>query len=44
VTTPLSQWLPILTNVLGASGNFTLTASNSFSLNTRQRFYILEVH
>ena len=44
VTTPLSQWVPILTNVLGASGNFTLTASNSFSLNTRQRFYILTVH
>jgi hypothetical protein len=44
VTTPLSQWVPILTNVLGASGNFTLTASNSFSLSTRQRFYILTVH
>jgi len=44
VTTPLSQWVPILTNVLGASGNFTLTASNSFSLSTRQRFYILAVH
>jgi hypothetical protein len=40
VTTPLSQWLPIFTNVLGASGNFTLTATNGHA---PHQFYILRV-
>ena len=40
---PLSQWLPVSTNVLGASGNFTLTATNTFADKTPQRFYILRV-
>jgi hypothetical protein len=44
VTTPLSQWVPILTNVLSGSGNFTLTATNTVSKTTPKRFYILSVH
>jgi hypothetical protein len=43
VSTPFSQWIPVLTNLLGASGNFTLTATNGASLGTPQRFYILAV-
>ncbi|MCX6921987.1 MAG: hypothetical protein NT154_02020 [Verrucomicrobia bacterium] len=41
LTTPLNQWIPVLTNLLGASGSFTLTATNTASLSIRQRFYIL---
>jgi len=43
LTTPLAQWLPVLTNVLPATGNFSLTTSNSFSRNTPRQFYILRV-
>ena len=43
LTTPLNQWLPIYTNLLGASGNFSLTASNNFSASSPRRFYILQV-
>ena len=43
VTTPLNQWLPILTNVLGANGNFTLTATNGAASGPPRRFYILRV-
>jgi len=43
LNTPLAQWLPVLTNVLPATGNFSLTTSNSFSRNTPGRFYILRV-
>lgn len=43
VDMPLNQWQPILTNVLGASGNFILTVNNApISLSPRQ-FYILRV-
>ncbi|HXI70857.1 MAG TPA: hypothetical protein VNN22_10935 [Verrucomicrobiae bacterium] len=43
LNTPLAQWLPVVTNVLPATGNFSLTTSNSFSRNTPGRFYILRV-
>jgi hypothetical protein len=43
VTKPLSQWTPVATNVLGASGNFTITVTNGASLNAAQRFYILQL-
>jgi hypothetical protein len=43
VATPLSQWLPVGTNVLGASGNFFLTATNGYLANVPKRFYILRV-
>jgi len=39
---PFSQWAPVATNVLSASGNFTITATNTVYLNVPQRFYILE--
>jgi formylglycine-generating enzyme required for sulfatase activity len=40
---PLSQWTPVATNVLSASGNFTLTVTNTFTPGTPQRFYMLEL-
>ena len=40
---PLSQWLPIFTNILGASGNFTLTATNALISNAPVQFYVLQV-
>ena len=40
---PLSQWLPIATNVLGASGNFALNATNGFNARNPRQFYILRV-
>ena len=40
---PLSQWLPVFTNVLGASGNFTLTATNTSVFNSPRQFYVLRV-
>src|ERR1022692_1237371 len=43
VLLPLSQWARVATNVLGAGGNFTLTASNTFTPGTPQRFYMLEL-
>lgn len=42
VAVPLNQWLPVTTNILSASGNFTITVSNSFSPVIPQRFYILK--
>ncbi|HXR06513.1 MAG TPA: choice-of-anchor tandem repeat GloVer-containing protein [Candidatus Acidoferrum sp.] len=40
---PLSQWTPVVTNVLNASGNFTITATNAVDPNAPQRFYILKM-
>jgi uncharacterized repeat protein (TIGR03803 family) len=39
---PLSQWTPVATNVLGASGNFTITATNAVDPKAPGRFYILQ--
>jgi len=39
---PLNQWKPVATNVLSASGNFTITAINTVTPNVPQRFFILE--
>jgi hypothetical protein len=39
---PKSQWLPITTNVLNASGSFTITATNAVSPNVPQAFYLLQ--
>jgi len=39
---PLSQWTPVATNVLSASGNFTITVTNTVNSNVPHRFYILE--
>ncbi len=40
---PLSQWLPVSTNVLGASGNFSLTETNGFVPGVPSQFYVLRV-
>jgi PKD repeat protein len=39
---PLSQRTPVATNILSASGNFSITATNTVTPAVRQRFYILE--
>jgi hypothetical protein len=43
VNAPLNQWQPILTNVLGSSGNFTVTLNNSLVSQSPRQFYILRV-
>jgi PKD repeat protein len=43
LTQPLSQWTPVTTNVLGASGNFTFTATNAVDSKAPGRFYILQL-
>jgi alpha-tubulin suppressor-like RCC1 family protein len=43
VAQPLSQWTPVTTNVLSASGNFTITVTNAVNRNLPQRFYILQL-
>jgi len=43
LTTPLSQWLAVFTNVLGASGSFTFTATNALASKLPRQFYILRV-
>ena len=40
---PFNQWLLVSTNVLGAGGNFTFTATNALTPNVPQQFYILQV-
>lgn len=43
VALPVSQWLPVATNVLNGSGNFTITATNVVNPSFPQRFYILRL-
>jgi hypothetical protein len=43
VASPLNEWLPVSTNVLNASGNFTLTAPNTVDFSTPERFYMIRV-
>ena len=40
---PLSEWALVATNVPGADGNFSLTATNAVNPNAPQRFYILQL-
>jgi uncharacterized repeat protein (TIGR03803 family) len=40
---PLSQWLPLATNVLSDDGNFTITATNAVNPAASQQFYVLKV-
>ena len=40
---PFNQWLPIATNVLGASGDFSLTATNAVNHAIPTRFFILQL-
>jgi hypothetical protein len=39
MTTDLNQWAPVATNILSASGNFTITATNAVNPATSRRFY-----
>jgi hypothetical protein len=43
VATPLSLWSPVSTNVLDASGNFSLAVTNGRAANVPRQFYILRV-
>ena len=40
---PINQWTPVATNVLGANGPFTLTATNAVNPAAPQQFYLLQV-
>ncbi len=40
---PLSQWLPVSTNVLGANGNFMISTTNGFIPGTPRQFYVIRV-
>ncbi|HXR04619.1 MAG TPA: leucine-rich repeat protein [Verrucomicrobiae bacterium] len=42
IVLPLNQWLPVTTNILSLSGNFTITVSNTFTPAILQQFYILK--
>ena len=39
---PLSQWTPVATNLLSASGNFSITVTNTVSAGIPGRFYLLQ--
>jgi len=43
LATPLSLWLPVASNVLAVSVNFSLTATNGHIANIPKQFYILRV-
>jgi hypothetical protein len=40
---PMDQWTRVATNVLAASGNFTITATNTVTRSLSHRFYRLEM-
>jgi len=41
VALPLSQWITVATNVVGANGNFTFNGTNAVLPGDQQQFYIL---
>jgi len=43
LTEPFNQWVPVATNVPGADGNFSITATNAVTPNAPRRFYILQL-
>lgn len=43
LTEPLNQWVPVATNVPGANGNFSITATNAVNPNASPRFYLLQL-
>jgi len=43
LTLPLTQWLPVTTNILNGNGDFTITATNAVDPNAPQRYFILEM-
>jgi hypothetical protein len=40
---PLNQWTPVATNVLSASGGFSIEVPNIVSPSNPQRFFILQM-
>jgi hypothetical protein len=42
LTQPLSQWQRVATNILGTSGDFTITVTNSGNQAVSERFYMLQ--
>ena len=42
LTLPLSQWTPVATSLLPASGNFTIIVTNAVNRTIRQHFYCLQ--
>lgn len=44
VATPLNQWSPLGTNVLGANGPFTINVTNAVTPGVPQQFYILRAN
>jgi hypothetical protein len=42
IATPIAEWIPVLTNLLGSSGSFTLVTTNN-TAGIAQQFYVLEV-
>ena len=40
---PLNQWTPVATNMLSASGAFSITATNAVNHNDARRFFILQL-
>jgi hypothetical protein len=40
---PLSQWMPVATNMLSASGDFTITAIGTVNRNDASRFFTLQL-
>jgi hypothetical protein len=40
---PLSQWTNVATNVLSASGNFTLSVNKPATSGASQQFYIVQL-
>jgi hypothetical protein len=43
LTEPFNDWVPVVTNVPDADGNFNITATNAVNPNARQRFYLLQL-
>jgi hypothetical protein len=41
---PWSQWTPLATTVLSASGDFTMTVANAVSTAIPQQFFVLQCH
>jgi hypothetical protein len=44
LTLPLSQWTPVVTNVLNASGDFSITIRNPASQAIPQQFYMIQCY
>jgi hypothetical protein len=43
VSLPLNRWTPVATNVLSASGSFSIVVPNIVSPSNPQEFYILQL-